>query len=242
MSNAFYQGIGALARKSFVYAIGGLLIGMTGGFKLANDSFRRAQAAEIEARAQRALSQPAGAAAAGADPAMNPQQREKIINETREMIENARKTPTDFAAQMRAADQFMQIRRPEGAMEFLENARKLKPDDPDVLTELAGAFFFLEKFPEAITNARRALKAKSDNPPATFYLAYSLIMSGRDLNDAEQLLNKLEESSRNAPPEAREALAEMRQRLQAARQGKVTSPQPAAGDAKTTLSHGPEEK
>ncbi len=232
MSNAFYQGIAALTKKAFVYAVAGLCLGLIVGFKLANNQYRNKLSAEANAQALQAASQlPSGGAPA------NPQQSEQMINATKAVIEKAKQNPNDFDAQVQAADQFMQIRRPEGAMEFLQQANKLRPNDDEVMSELAGAYFFQEKFSDAIPWARKSLAKKPDNPPAKFYLAYSLIMSKQNLVEAEKLLGELDTTSTSAPDSAREALAEMRARLQDAKQGGATKP----GDAKTTLTHGAEE-
>lgn len=228
MSNAFYQGIASVTQKAFMYAVIGLGIGLVGGFKVANYRYHQRQAAETSAQAMQAASQlPAGGQG----------DSQQMINQTRAIIEKARQNPNDFDAQIQAADQFMQIRRPEGAMEFLQQANKLKPDNVDVMGELAGACFFQEKFPDAITWARKTLAKDAKNAPAKFYLAYALILSGQNLNEAEKLLVELEATSTGAPDSARQALAEMRARLQAAKQGG----QGKTGDAKTTLSHGPDE-
>ena len=64
---------------------------------------------------------------------------------------------------------------------------------------------------------------------ARFYLMSALIESQQNLNEAEKLLTELEATTKakGAPADAQNALAQMRERLQAARQGK------------TTLQHGP---
>lgn len=231
MSNAFYQGIAWLTKKSFVYAIGGVLLGLIVGFKMANDSYRSKRTEILNAEIAKAAANPnaGGGAQAG----------QGAIEQTRAIIEKARQNKNDFDAQMEAAKQFMDIQRPEGALEFLQQAVKLKPDDPDALTELAGANFFQEKFADAIPWARKALAKKTDSQPAKFYLAYSLILSRQNLKEAEQLLTQLEATSASAPPEAKDALAEMRKRLAEAKQGGAAK---SAGKAESTLAHGPEEK
>ncbi|MFN7947631.1 MAG: hypothetical protein U0Z53_19935 [Blastocatellia bacterium] len=229
MSNAFYQGIASLTKKALVYALVGLSVGLIAGFKLANYKYRDNISKSTEAQALQAASQLQSSGQAG-----DPQQ---MINQTRAIIEKARQNPNDFDAQIQAADQFMQIRRPEGAMEFLQQANKLKPENIDVMAELAGAYFFQEKFPDAINWARKTLAKDAKNAPAKFYLTYSLILSGQNLNEAEKMLGELEATSTSAPDSAKQALAEMRARLQEAKQGGKGK----TGDAKTTLSHGPEE-
>lgn len=225
MSNAFYQGIAWLTKKAFVYALVGLGLGLIVGFKLANEQYRKRLNAEVNAQAMQAAAQLQGGNTAA-------------MNQAIEVIDKARKNPDDFTAQMQAADQFMQIQRPEGALEFLIQASKLQPENSDVMSELAGAYFFQDKFADAITWARKTLAKQSANPPAKFYLAYSLILSNQNLNEAESLLTELEASSMGASDSARKALAGMRAQLQEARQGKGAKP---AGKAESSLAHGPEE-
>jgi cytochrome c-type biogenesis protein CcmH/NrfG len=229
MSNAFYQGIASLTKKSFVYGLVGLLLGLVLGFRAANSSWRKQRDASIEAAAQQAASQIGSGGQAG-----NSQQ---AAMQAQELVTKARQNPGDFEAQRLAAEQFMQIQRPEGATEFLLQANKLKPDDTEVLVELAGAYFFQNKFPEAISWGRKALAKKPGDVPAKFYLASSLILSKQDLNEAEKILSEVEAASANAPESARDALRDMRARLNQARQ---ESGSPSG--AKTMLTHGPEEK
>jgi tetratricopeptide (TPR) repeat protein len=52
---------------------------------------------------------------------------------------------------------FVQVQRPDGALEFLLKAQKVKPDDAETMAEIAEAYYLSQKFDEAISWARRAL-------------------------------------------------------------------------------------
>ena len=123
--------------------------------------------------------------------------------------------------------QFIEIQRPDGALEFLLRANQIKPDDPEVMGDLSEAYFFAQKFDEAITWSRRALIKRPNYPLATFYLMASLVETHQNMDEAERLLAQLEALK---PGDA--ALAQVRQHLQTAKQEK--------GQTKSVLSHGPE--
>src|SRR5262245_14093975 len=93
----------------------GLLLGLIGGFKIANSQYRSEQGEALKRDIARATSGMSGSQA-----------------EVRAIIEKAQANPNDAEAQVDAAVQFIQIERPQEAMPFLEQARKTKPDDPRV--------------------------------------------------------------------------------------------------------------
>ncbi len=64
-------------------------------------------------------------------------------------IDKAKAKPTDFEAQMTAADLYYQIERFEDAAKFYEIASKLKPADPEPMIKAGNAFFDSEKYEEA---------------------------------------------------------------------------------------------
>ena len=124
----------------------------------------------------------------------------------------------------------MRIQRAEGALPFLQQAHKLKPENADVMADLAAVYFDQRQFAEVISWSRQALANEATHPLAKFYLMSALIESQQNLNEADKLLTELEAATKAkaAPPEAQKALTDMRLRLQDARKGK------------TTLQHGPE--
>lgn len=209
------SGFGAMKNR-IGFSIIGLLIGLVCGFKWANYNYREtasaASKAEIAKTAAKVASQPNAA------------------QQAMESIQKARENPNDFEMQRVAAEQFMRIQRPEGALPFLQQANKLKPEDADVMADLAAVYFDQRQFAEAISWSRKAVTKDANHPLGKFYLMSALIESKQNLNEADKLLTELEAATKAkaAPPEAQKALADMRVRLQEARSGK------------TTLQHSPE--
>lgn len=100
------------------------------------------------------------------------------------VIGQARNDPSNFDAQMKAADMFLQINRKDGAIEFYERAAKIKPGDFDMLVKLGNTTFDLQRFEDAAKWYEQALKIKADTTVRmdlglTYYLR-----SPRDLDRA----------------------------------------------------------
>lgn len=226
--HSFFQ----LLKKNGSILIIGLLIGLVGGFKLANAKFRSAQVAELDAQAVKAAANLGKAPAGQAGAAGMASQGGQNPNQVTDVLAKARANPNDFEAQIEAADQFLQIQRPEGALEFLERASKLKPNEPRAMTALSTSYLMLGKIAEAQEWARKALAQKPDDIGAKLLLALSLIEARQDLNEAEKLLTELEKVR---PGD--QMLVNARQSLNEVRSG--SKPAAAGAPASTTLEHDP---
>lgn len=219
------SGFGAM-KNGIGFAIFGLLIGSVVGFKWANYNFRQvenqAQNAKILEATNNLKSSPTASG-------QMPQQILAAINKARE-------NPNDFEAQRQAADFYMQVNKLDGALPFLQKSHELKPDDPNVMADLAAIYFEQKNLIEAVSWSRQAIAKEANHPLGKFYLMASLVESNQSLGEADKLLTELEQSAKakGAPPEAQRALNQMRERLQQARNNK------GGGDAKTMLQHGPE--
>lgn len=162
-------------KENSLYGIIGLLIGLIIGYAGTNSLNGQPPAPESSASVQSAQSDSMppnhpptsgeGGSTAGA-----PQ------GETMAIIEQARKDPSNFDAQMKAADQFRQINRKEGELEFYLNAVKVKPNDYDLLVRLGDTTFDLAQYTDAANWYEQALKIKPGDATVrmdlglTFYL------------------------------------------------------------------------
>lgn len=79
-------------------------------------------------------------------------------------IEQARKDPSNFDAQMKAADLFKQINRPEGELEFYERAAKVKPNDPNLLARMTQALIDKGDKTAAAATLKRLEQSNPKNP------------------------------------------------------------------------------
>ena len=216
----------AFFRSNASLIIIGLLLGLVGGFKIANTQYRSQQGEALKRDIQRATSAMPGAQA-----------------EISAIIEKAKANPNDVEAQIDAAAQFIQIERPKESMQYLEQARKANPNDPRVNAGLGVAHFMMGQFDQAINALKRSREQGADSPVVSTFLIGSYIQTRKNLDEAERLLKELETQKFDPA-----RLAQIRADLDAARTGSTVnqgaSPGEKSGEAqkpKTTLSHGPEQ-
>ena len=216
----------AFLRSNASLIIIGLLLGLVGGFKIANTQYRGEQGAALKRDIQQATSEMSGPQA-----------------EVSAIIDKAKENPNDVEAQIEAAAQFIQIERPQDAMPYLEQARKANPNDPRVNAGLGVAYFMMGQFDQAIDALKRSREQGADSPVVSTFLIGSYIQTRKNLDEAQRLLKELE--TQNIDP-AR--LAQIRADLNAARTGGMVNQDATPGEKngeaqkpKTTLSHGPEQ-
>ena len=216
----------AFLRSNASLVIIGLLLGLVGGFKIANTQYRTEQGAALKRDIQQATSGMSG-----------PQ------SEVSAIIDKAKENPNDVEAQIEAAAQFIQIERPQDAVPFLEQARQVNPNDPRANAGLGVAYFMMEQFDKAIDALKRSREQGADSPVVSTFLIGSYIQTRKNLDEADRLLKELETQKFDPV-----RLAQMREDLNAARTGGMVnqgaSPSEKNAEAqkpKTTLSHGPEE-
>ena len=203
-------------KRNLTFAVIGLAIGLFSGFKFANTNYR----GELKANRDRATAE-AVSAGAQSGPGMN---------QVQAAIEKARANPQDYDAQMRAAEHFIEIRRSDGALEYLNRALTIRPNDAATFAALGEVYYLQRNFDESIKYTRQALKAQPGLPIATFYLMASLVETRQNLDEAGRLLNELERLRPGDP-----GLAQVRQVLESDGAGK------SQVKGKTVLEHGPEE-
>jgi tetratricopeptide (TPR) repeat protein len=216
----------AFLRSNVALIIFGLLLGLVSGFKIANSQYRSQQGESLKRDIARATSGMS-----------NPQAEVSAI------IEKAKANPNDAKAQIDAASQFIQIERPQEAIPFLEQARKIKPDDSHVSAGFGVVHFMMGEYDQAIDWLKRSRDQGADDPTVTGLLIGSYIRTRKNLDEADRLIKELESRGVEA-----DSLAQIRQELNAARTGRTVNqeapPSEKTGEAqkpRTMLSHGPEE-
>ncbi|MFN0085447.1 MAG: tetratricopeptide repeat protein [Blastocatellia bacterium] len=223
----------AFLRTRFAFTIIGLVLGLVGGFKLANSQYRSEQTRAQSADVSKTLSQ----LPAPGQPGMSPD-GEGATGEIQAIMERARANPEDADAQMEAASQFIQIERPQEAMPYLERAEKARPNDPRIMAGLGVVHFMLGDLETAAGWLKRSRDQGAKEPTVTSLLIGAYIQTGKNLDEADRLLRELE--GRGIDPAK---LARIREDLAAARKGNLApaaGAPPPPGGGKTMLNHGPE--
>ena len=224
----------AFLRSNASVVIVCLLLGLIGGFKIANSQYRIQRSASLNRDIAQATRGMTGGGMSG------PQAEVSAI------IEKAKANPNDADAQLEAAAQFIQIERPQDAIPYLEQARRADPNDRRATAGLGVAQYMLGHYDQAIESLKRSREQGAVSPFVTKFLIDSYIQARKNLDEAERLLKEIE--AQGADPAG---LAQTRAELNAARSGGTVN----SGDApsaqpkddaksskpKTVLSHGPEE-
>jgi tetratricopeptide (TPR) repeat protein len=217
----------AFLRSNAALIIVCLLLGLIGGFKIANSQYRVQQSASLNRDIAQATSGLGGPQA-----------------QVSEIIEKAKANPNNADDQLEAAAQFLQIQRPQEALPFLEQARKADPSDRRSSAGLGVAYYMLGQFDRAIEFLKRSREQGANSAFVTKFLIDSYIQSRKNLDEAERLLKEIE--AQGADPAD---LAQTRAELNAARAGGSVNSGAAPGPKdgaeaskpRTVLSHGPEE-
>ena len=196
-----------MSRENILFAIIGILLGFIVGFMFAS-SMSQKQVTQQGVTASQGLPAdhpPVGAAGqSGKDP-------QAVRAEVSSSLEKARSEPTNFDAQINAAQLYYQIQRYDQAIEFLLKANQLKPTDYNTVVALgltnldAGHFDTAEKW------YRAALKMKSDDVMVLAGLAASTLQRG-DAKAAEEAIAQLEKVDPNSEdlPQFRDKLASLK--------------------------------
>ena len=145
-----------MKKENILFSIIGLLLGCIIGFMFANTVNQRGSAHLPQGGGATASLPSNGVAEQGGLPGMS-------MEQVQSTIETARKEPNNFEAQVQAAKLFSQVRRFDGAIEFLERARKLRPDDYQTIVLLGNTNFDAGRLEEAEKWYAEALKRKPDD-------------------------------------------------------------------------------
>ena len=148
-----------MTKENVLFIIIGLLGGFMVGFFFANSVNQGVATgtAAVQAGVPQAAGMPSG------HPAIPGAAGGGAIPEVQAAIDKARQNPTDFEAQMKAAELYYQIQRFDGAIEFLKRANELQPDNYEVLVNLGNSYFDASKYEDAEKSYAKALDKKPDD-------------------------------------------------------------------------------
>ncbi len=151
-----------MSKDNVLFAVVGLLTGLIVGFIFANSLNEKGAvsgttpAGDMRMNSNMPPGHPdIGAAGNPQGGAMQPQMLESI--------DKAKQDPSDFDAQLKAAEAYYQIERFDEAIMYLSAANKLRPDDREVIVHLGNANFDANKYDEAQKWYTAALAKKPDD-------------------------------------------------------------------------------
>lgn len=154
-------------QKHILFGIGGLILGLAIGFYIANSINRNAGSPP-----QIAQNQP-NAASMLEHAEQTPQSG--MLGDVQEKLDKAKNEPDNFAAQMKAGDMYVQIGRPEKAIEFYEAGVKLNPNDVQANLVLANSYFDSKQYENAEKHYAKVLEINPKDVNARTDLATTLV-------------------------------------------------------------------
>lgn len=146
-------------QKHILYGIFGILIGLIGGFALANYLNRQIVAQPNPAQSQTEA------------PFLNQQipvttvkeQNGPVMPDVTETLEKAGNEPNNFDAQIKAGEMYLKIRGFEKAEEFFDRAAALKPAEYEKIVRLGNAYLDVRKYEKAESFYLQAIEQKRDD-------------------------------------------------------------------------------
>lgn len=171
-----------MSKENSLYGIIGLLIGLIVGYagtNYINGSAPMPQSSPTNAASNSSALPPDHPPASGGSAEGGGQ------GDVMAVIQQARQDTSNFDAQMKAADMFLQINRKDEALKFYETAVKIKPNDHDLLVRLGDTTFDLQRYEDAAKWYEQALKLKSNDATVRMDLGLTYYLrSPRDLERA----------------------------------------------------------
>lgn len=173
-------------KENILYAIIGIMLGLIGGFLFANSYLRSELASGTVSTAS---TMPSNSNMPAGHPDINGQQPNVIPPaDVQAAVDDAKKKPTDFEAQTKAAAALYRAGKFDESLDFLKIANKLKPDDYETTVNLGNVAFDGGKFDEAEKWYSAALqKKKEDNDVRT---DLGLIFVFRETPDYDRALKE----------------------------------------------------
>ncbi len=166
-------------KENILYGIIGLLVGLIIGYSGTNYINRSYSPPSSREQAE---------ANTGNQPANHPPAAESQggpQGDVVAVIQQARNKPSNYQAQIQAASMFQQINRHEQALEFLDRAYKIRPNDFILLVNLGNTNFDLKRFDEAERWYQMALKINQSDAMARMLLGLTYYLrQPRDLDRA----------------------------------------------------------
>ncbi len=180
-------------QKSITFGIGGLIVGLLIGFFAANNINRNS-------------SQVASPAQPNA-PFQNQQVPNVLVKEQpaqggmlpdiTAILDKARSEPSNFDAQIKAGDTYLQIKGFDKAVEFYEQAHRIKPENYETIVKLGNTYFDFRKFEEAEKWYEQALSKKSNDTNVRTDLGITFVE--RENPDLDRAIKEFQTSLQTNP-------------------------------------------
>lgn len=176
-------------RNSFLFGIGGIVVGLIIGFFAAN-SINRNEITQVSPVQNPAIQAPQVPNILVKEQPV--QTSGAMLPDVSAVIDKANNEPANFDAQIKAGDLYQQIKGFEKAVVFYERAQKLKPKDYDLIVKLGNTYFDSKQFEKAAEWYEQALAIKPDDTNVRTDLGITFVE--RATPDLERAVKEFETS------------------------------------------------
>lgn len=161
-----------MTKENSLFLIIGVLLGFIVGFMFVNTVNQRAAARMSAAAAPPEIDLPSSAEGVANDgggaqtssiAVSDPRAAQGMQAAVQEQLQQARNSPSDFDAQFKAGQLFYEIHRYDDALQFWQQANKLRPDDYKTIVKLGNANYDAERYQDAERWYTSALAKKPDD-------------------------------------------------------------------------------
>jgi tetratricopeptide (TPR) repeat protein len=190
-------------KDNILFGVVGLLAGLIIGFMFANSVNKGALASTVTPASAQTGNLPPGhpdVPPGSIGGSAGQSQMGATAPQVQAAIEKAKADPTNFDAQIKAAELYYQIQRFDGAIEFLKKANELQPENYDVLVQLGNANFDSDQYEVAQKWYEAALAKKPDQ--AEVRTDYGLTFMFRDKPDYDRAINEFNRALTADPNQA----------------------------------------
>ena len=205
-------------RDNLLFATIGILVGFIAGY-LMHEVMSNRQPPRLtpEMRAQIVVpgGEQGGPAPAEAAPGAAPAAgggTGPAVQEVQKLKDYVAKNPNDAQAVRQLADLNFDIRNWQRAQELYRHYLKLKPDDADVLTDLGISYRETKEYDQALKHFTKAQKVAPDHWQAYYNQVVVLAFDLKKMDEANQVLAKLQQMQPGNPDVEKLAGAVAKQR------------------------------
>lgn len=131
---------------------------------------------------------------------------------TRAVMAGLSHCPNSPSLRLERGRQLLAEKKPQDALVEFNESKRLRPNDPDAMVQIAVAYFYLGDVAKGVAQMRAVLQVQPDHPMALLTLARNSIESGDEANARAYLL-RLRQQSHVRPDDLNELAAMYQQRF-----------------------------
>ncbi len=180
-------------KQNILFGIIGLIVGSVIGFFAANSINRNSQQIILENQPNAPFQNQQIQTVSVKEQPMQSGMLPDIVA----TLDKAKTEPNNFDAQMKAGDVYLQIKGFDKAVEFYEQAHRIKPEDYETIVKLGNTYFDFRKFEEAGKWYEQALSKKSNDTNVRTDLGITFVE--RENPDLDRAIKEFQTSLQTNP-------------------------------------------